>query len=143
MEIQRILIAVDGSEYSLNAAKHGLQLARQLDASAALLFVVDTSKALGNVDAGLIAEEELIVLKKEAEQTLDQLNEDYGSEHVDKLMAAGHPRESILKMADAWEADIIVVGTHGRRGLSRLLEGSVSEYIVRHSKIPVVVVPLR
>ena len=143
MEIQRILIAVDSSEYSLNAAKHGLHLATQLDANAALLFVVDTSKALGNVDAGLMPEEEIIVLKKEAEQTLDQLNEMYGSEYVDKLMAAGHPRESILKMADAWEADIIVVGTHSRTGISRLFVGSVSEYIVHHSKIPVMVVPSR
>jgi nucleotide-binding universal stress UspA family protein len=141
MSFHKILIAVDGSEYSLAAAKKGLQLAHQLDAEVALLFVVDTAKALGNIDAGITHGEALIVLKKEAEQSLEQLARMFNGEGLLKLMPEGHPREVILKTAETWEADLIVIGTHGRVGLMHLLLGSNAEHIVRHSRIPVMVVP--
>lgn len=51
MAYKKILIAVDTSEYSMKAAKKGLELAHQLGAKVALLFVVDSSKSLGNIDA--------------------------------------------------------------------------------------------
>lgn len=141
MSYKKILTAVDSSEYSMTAAKKGLDLAHQLNAKAALLFVVDTSKSLGNVDAGITHEQALIVLKKEAEQTLDELAAMYNGAELFKFIPEGHPREEILKTAETWEADLIVIGTHGRTGLMHLLLGSNAEYIVRHSKIPVMVVP--
>lgn len=141
MSYQKILIAVDGSEYSLTAAKKGLELAHQLNAETALLFVVDTAKTLGNVDAGITREQALIVVKKEVEQTLDQLAKMYNGEELIKLMPEGHPKEEIIKTAEIWEADLIVIGTHGRRGFLHLILGSVAEEVVRHSKIPVMVVP--
>lgn len=141
MNFQKILIAVDGSEYSLAAAKKGLELAHRLNAETALLFVVNTAKTLGNVDAGITHEQALIVLKKEVEQTLDQLAAMYNGEELIKLMPEGHPPEEILKTAEIWEADLIVIGTHGRTGFLHLILGSIAENIVRHSKIPVMVVP--
>lgn len=141
MSFNKILIAVDSSEYSMNAASKGLELALQLRATVALLFVVDTSKAMGNVDAGIMPEEALIVLKKEAEQTLDEYAERYKGKGLMKFMPEGHPEEDILKTSQTWQADLIVIGTHGRTGLSHLLMGSLAEHMVRHSKIPVIVVP--
>jgi nucleotide-binding universal stress UspA family protein len=141
MKFKKILIAVDSSEFSMSAARKGLALAHQLDADAALLFVVDTSKALGNVDAGITPQEALIVLKKEAEATLSQLAQMYDGDGLVSFMPEGHPKEDILKTAETWEADLIVVGTHGRTGLSHLLLGSTAEWIVRHSRIPILVVP--
>ena len=141
MTYRKILIAVDSSEYAMGAAKSGFALAHQLKAHAALLFVIDTSKAIGNVDANVTPAEALIVLKKEAEETLDQLAEMYNGKDLVKFMPEGHPREDILKTAETWEADLIVVGTHGRTGLMHLLLGSNAEYLVRHSKLPVMVVP--
>ena len=141
MSYSKILIAVDSSEYSMQAAKKGLELAHQLDAKTALLYVVDTSKAIGNIDAGLLPEQALLVLKKEVEQTLDELATMYNGDGILKFMPEGHPTKDILKTAEIWEADLIVMGTHGRTGLMHLLVGSVAEYIVRHSKIPVMVVP--
>lgn len=141
MSYSKILIAVDSSEYSMQAAKKGLELAHQLKAKVALLYVVDTSKAIGNIDAGILAEQALIVLKKEVEQTLDELAVMYNGGEILKFMPEGHPTKDILKTAEVWEADLIVMGTHGRTGLLHLLVGSVAEYIVRHSKIPVMVVP--
>ena len=142
MAYSKILIAVDSSEFSMKAAKKGLELAHQLNSKAALLFVVDTSKAMGNVDAGIMPQEAIIVLKKEAEQTLDTLAQMYNGNELIKFMPEGiHPADDIIKTAENWEADLIVMGTHGRSGLRHLLMGSVAEQILRRSKIPVMVVP--
>lgn len=141
MAFQKILIAVDGGEYSLTAAKKGLELAHRLEAKTALIFVIDTSKALGNVDAGILPGQALIVLKKEAQHTLDQLEKMYNGSDLVKLMPEGHPKEEIIKTAEIWEADLIVIGTHGRTGFLHLILGSIAEDVIRHSKIPVMVVP--
>ena len=141
MSYSKILIAVDSSEFSMRAAKKGIQLAHQIGAKVALLFVIDLSKAIGNIDAGILPEQALLVLKKEAEQTLDDLAVMYNGEEILKFMPEGHPTKDILKTAEIWGADLLVIGTHGRTGLLHLLVGSTAEYIVRHSKIPVMVVP--
>lgn len=141
MSYKKILIAVDSSEFSITAAKKGFELAVQLNAEVALLFIVDTSRAMGNVEAGILPQEILMVLKKEAEMTLDQLATLYGGTGLMKLMPEGLPMINITKTAETWEADLIVLGTHGRTGLMHLLLGSVAEHTVRHSKIPVMVVP--
>ena len=47
----------------------------------------------------------------------------------------------LLKVADEWAADLIVMGTHGRTGLSHILMGSIAEHVVRHAKIPVLIIP--
>lgn len=141
MNYKKILIAVDSSEFSMNAAKKGIELAHQLNAQVALLFVIDQSKGLGNVDAGIFPEEALLVLKKEAEQTLDQLAAMSNGKEILKFMPEGHPAEDVIKTAETWEADLLVTGTHGRTGLKHLFMGSVAEHIIKHSKIPVMVVP--
>ena len=141
MPYERILIAVDSSEYSMKAARKGLELAHQLNAKAGLLFVVDQSKAMGNIDAAIMPEEALVVLKKEAEQTLEQLTEMYNGSELRKFMPEGHPAEEIIKVAETWLADLIVMGTHGRTGLKHLLMGSVAEHVLHHSKIPLMIIP--
>jgi nucleotide-binding universal stress UspA family protein len=141
MSFSKIIIAVDSSEYAMSAAKKGLELAHQLNAKAALVFVIDSSKALGNEDAGISPEQALIIIKKEAEQTLDQLALMYNGNELMKFMPEGHPEEDIMKTADTWGADLIVTGTHGRSGLMGILVSSVAEHLIRHSHIPVMVVP--
>ena len=141
MSYTKILIAVDSSEYSMKAAKKGLELAHQLGAKAALLFVIDKSQSLGNVDAGITHEEALIILKKEAEQTLDELAQMYNGNEIMKFMPEGNPDEDIIETAKDWNADLLVMGTHGRTGLKHLLMGSVAERVMRHSEIPVMIVP--
>ncbi len=140
MPFKKVLIAVDSSEYSMAATKKGLELAHQLKAEAALIYVVDTSKAMGSVDANIMPSEALLVLKKEAEETLEQLSKMYNGTGLMKFMPEGHPSEDVIKTSTTWNADLIVVGTHGRTGLERLLTGSVAEHILRHSQIPVMVV---
>ena len=141
MSYKNILIAVDSSEYSIAAAKKGFDLAEQLRAKVALLYVIDTSKALGNVEVGILPEEALLILKREAEQTLNSLVTLYSGISLVELMPQGHPKQEIIKTTKIWEADLLVMGTHGRTGLLNLLMGSVAEYVMKHSEIPVLVVP--
>lgn len=141
MDYNKILIAVDSSEFSMTAAKKGLNLAHQLNAEAALVYVINTSKEIGNVDAGIFPEDAALILKKEAGQTLDQLTAMYNGKSLLKFMPEGHPAEDIIKTAQTWGADLIVMGKHGRTGLVELLMGSVSMYVMHHSEIPVLIVP--
>lgn len=144
MNYKKILIAVDSSENSLLVAQKGFELAGQLKAEAALVFVVDKSKAVGNPDAGIMPNEALIVLKKEAQDTLDlliRLNNQ--KQDTIKFMPEGLPKQDILKTSEFWEADLIVVGIHGKSGFSLWAMGSTTQHITLHSLIPVIVVPVR
>jgi nucleotide-binding universal stress UspA family protein len=143
MSFSKILIAVDSSEYSLSAAKTGIDLARQLSAQLALIFVVDNARTIHSADAGITPEESIVILKKEAQETLDQIIRMFHVTNSIKFMPEGHPTEDIIKTAEIWNADLIVLGTHGRTGLIHLLKGSVVEHVLRQSKIPVMVVPFK
>jgi len=58
------------------------------------------------------------------------------------FVEVGTPSKAILRVAEEWGADVIVMGTHGRKGLPHLLMGSVAEDLVRHSKKAVVIIPV-
>jgi nucleotide-binding universal stress UspA family protein len=141
MPYNKILIAVDNSEHSLIAAKKGIELAHHLKASVALLFVIDRTKIIHSSDTGIFAEEAAEQLRREADTTLDQVTTLFGSDDLTRLTPEGTPTEEIIKTAEGWDADLIVMGTHGRTGLLHLLLGSIAEHVLRHSKIPVLVVP--
>ncbi|MCL1943524.1 MAG: universal stress protein [Candidatus Azobacteroides sp.] len=142
MRYKKILIAVDSRENSINVSKKGFELAKQLQAEAALIFVVDKSKAAGNPDAGIMPSEALIVLKKEAQNTLEQLIRiNSWTKDVIKFMPEGLPKEDILKTAKVWGADLIVAGIHGKSGFSLWAMGSIAQHIILHAQVPVIIVP--
>lgn len=141
MIYRKILIAVDGRENSLEVARKGFELAAQLNAEAALIFVVDKSKAIGNLDAGIMPGEALIVLKKEARETLDQLVRlNNRKEDTVQFMPEGAPKEDILETAETWGADLIVAGIHGKTGFALWAMGSIAQHIVLHARVPVMIV---
>jgi nucleotide-binding universal stress UspA family protein len=142
MPFNKILIAVDSSPHAMHAAKWGFALAHQLKATIALLFVVDRNKEVVNADLGITPEQSETVLLKQAEETIEQLIKMYAvSEEVLRFTPEGFPRKEIINMAKEWEADLIVMGTHGRSGLVNLVMGSVAEYVIKHATVPVMVVP--
>lgn len=141
MPFNKILIVVDDTEFSVSTAKWGFAFAHQAGATVALIYVVDMSKAVGNVDAGILPQEALIVLKREAELCLDRLTASYATGNVVKFMPEGHPLKQIIVTAGIWGADLIVVGKHARSGLTRLLSGNITAKIVQRSEIPLIVVP--
>lgn len=141
MTYSKLLIAVDNSPYSFAAVKRGFDLAQQLDAKVGLVFVANKARIIHNADAGILPEEAMVILRQEAESTLAKLSALYAAEDVVTFMPEDEPAEGIIKTAESWGADLIVMGTHGRTGLLHLLLGSVAEQVLRHSKIPTVVVP--
>lgn len=144
MKNERILIVTDDSPSSLRAEKYGFHLAKSLKAKVALVGVVDGALAMGNVDAGVFQEEAASDMKQDMMDFLNHMAKDYG-EGIDTELYApnGEIKDTVLHLCKKWEATMIVAGTHGRKGLNRLLMGSVAESILRDASVPVVVVPMK
>ncbi len=137
-----ILIAVDGSSYSEHAMQSGVEMAQKLNANISLVYVVDISNLIGNAAVGgAIDSAALKIYNDEAKSVLDELSNKYPYAKTNKISEEGIPAETILQLARTHKADMIVMGTHGRKGLGHLLLGSVAENVVRHSLIPVLVIP--
>lgn len=142
MSFKKILIAVDTSAYSLHAAKKGFELAHQLKASIGLIQVIDRNKEVQSADLGITPDQSQSVLIKQAEENIRQLIVMYdGIGKVLRFTPEGFPKEEIVNTAKEWGAELIVIGTHGRTGIAHLLVGSVAESVIKHSRIPVMVVP--
>lgn len=138
--MKRILIAIDDSHGAEKVAAYGCKLGKQLDAAIALISIVD-SNALAT-DGGVTPRELAAMRRKDYENRHQQLLETVFKGHdVETMVDEGHLAEGILKAAERWQSDMIVVGTHGRTGISHMLMGSVAEKVVRHSVKPVFVVP--
>lgn len=135
--MKNILIAVgDGS------TSQGFQIGRQLNAEIALISVADKTNLM--TDGGVTPREMANIIKdnfKKSEQMLvEKVFKDY---KVWTFLEEGKPFEAILKIAEDWEADLIVLGTHGRTGLLHLLMGSVAEKVIRHSTKSLYIIPAR
>ncbi|OQP60179.1 universal stress protein UspA [Niastella vici] len=142
MKYKRILIAVDDSAHSMKAARAGFALGHCLKAVIGVLYVVNKSKEVVNPDLGITLESSKSLLLREAENTIDQYIKMFdGIEKVFRFTPEGLPEHVILDIAKEWRADLIVMGTHAKSGLSRILTGSVAEYVIRHAEIPVMVTP--
>jgi len=139
MSFSRILIALDDSAIAAHAMEVGTALAAALKAQAALVHVVDPTPAFVP-DTGVPAGEWVAMLKREAQSFLASAAERTGDPRPWEFLREGKPADEILSAAREWEADVIVIGTHGRSGVSRLVLGSTAEAVVRHATCPILVV---
>lgn len=142
---QRILVGVDGSETAERGLAEAIRLAKDQHAEIRLLHVADL--VLATMDAPFAFEEMRQSLVRTGEEVLNK-----AAEAVRAAGVAVSPRmlevattgnrvgETLVDEAKAWPADLIVVGTHGRRGFSHLLLGSVAESVVRMAPCPVLLV---
>ncbi|OOQ61956.1 universal stress protein [Mucilaginibacter pedocola] len=143
MNYHRILIVTEDNPSALKAARCGYELAMQLKAKVALVGVVEQGLLEGDVDAGIFPAQGAQSLKKDMEVFLEKIEKDYSQgTDTERFAPAGEIQATILQLAKEWEADLIVAGTHGRKGLNRLLMGSMAEGILRESTIPVFIVPM-
>ncbi|WP_018613991.1 universal stress protein [Segetibacter koreensis] len=142
MEIKKILIAIDEGPTSEKVMSDGFQLGQSLKASMALLSVVDNTLVF--TDGGVTPQEMIALTKNDFKERQKKLiKEICDGENIWTFVEEGKPYEVILKVADEWDADLIVLGTHGRTGASHLLVGSVAEKVIRHSPKPILVIPTR
>ncbi|WP_183575248.1 universal stress protein [Mucilaginibacter sp. X5P1] len=153
--IKKILIGIDDSTYAEHAAKYGFDLAETLNAHVGLVHMTEpVSLAMTNTGAdeilgtsmqALSGPDNLELLKVQdeiAENLMERIVKKYGGTlQVTHFNEFGSTGEGIINCSHEFKADLIIIGTHRRTGLDRLLMGSIAEYVVRHSEIPVLVVP--
>ena len=132
MSFRRILTALDDSAIAAHAVEVGTELATALQAQAALVYVVDPRLAL-QPDSGIPAAEWLAMLRRDSQAFLATAGLRTGLPPAWQFLREGKPADEILAAAREWEADLIVIGTHGRSGVSRLILGSTADSVVRHA----------
>ena len=141
MEFRRILIAVDRSPIAAHAASVGADLARALRAEVAFVHVIDLAQQVVPVDSGVPADQLLALAREDARRLLAEFQpQDPGASPAHEFLMEGKPATDIVRAAREWPADVLVIGSHGRRGVPRLVLGSVAEGVMRHALCPVLVV---
>jgi nucleotide-binding universal stress UspA family protein len=134
-----ILAPTDFSERSVAAVAYAFQLGQRLGAKVQLLHAYSADVTPEQAGYGILPPESLhrAVLERmrEVAAPYERL-----SSFAEPIVSVGDPRRAILETAARLEADLIVLGTHSRRGLERLLLGSVAEHVVRESVCPALVV---
>ena len=142
---KRILVPVDGSETSLLGLQHAILLAKDQKAALRVLHVVHDFLVAGGHGAAVYTSELRKDLRERGEEILKDaagIARQQGVEVETKLVEtpAGSVGAMIAEHAEGWPADLIVLGTHGRRGIRRLVMGSDAEYVVRTTPVPVLLV---
>ncbi|AKB24928.1 Universal stress protein [Methanosarcina sp. MTP4] len=138
---KKIMVATDGSECSKEAVSAGIELARLSEGVVYAVYVVSTDYFSSMaVDAGWESMYEF--LKKEGKETLEYVAAacKEAGVPVEPVMLEGHPAPELIDFAEDTAMDLVVMGTTGRTGLNRILLGSVAGHVVRHCKVPVMVV---
>lgn len=137
---RNIVIATDGSENSQKSVFHGIKIAKLSGATVYALHVVDTYSFSQSWTAGREAMYEL--LRKDGQRATSKVKEcgEASGVEVREVILEGHPSDEILNFTENNNIDLIVMGTLGKTGLDRFLMGSVAENVVRHAKVPVLVV---
>lgn len=142
---QRILVPVDGSASALLGVREAIRLAHDQAAQIRFVFVVDES-AVGLTLEGFVAFNDIIdALKRSGHDALDgarRLARDAGLESETALVEeySGRVADAIVEEALRWSADLIVMGTHGRRGLHHALIGSEAEGVMHRAPVPLLLV---
>jgi nucleotide-binding universal stress UspA family protein len=139
MPFRRVLIALDESAPAAHAFDVGIDLVQALGAEAALVHVVDPKLVIAPA-GGLLAADLLADLKRTGQTLLTVAAARLEGTPPWQFLREGPPAREIVAAAREWNADLIVLGTHGRSGLARVVMGSTAEAVVRHAPCPVVVV---
>jgi nucleotide-binding universal stress UspA family protein len=142
LTLRRILVPVDFTETSDRALGYAIELARKFDASITVMHAYQIP-VYGFPDATYITAAELATqISNAAQKRLDALVEanKTAAGELASVLRDGVPWEEINAVAGEVKADLVIIGTHGRRGLARALLGSVAENVIRTSTIPVLVI---
>jgi universal stress protein A len=144
--MKKILVPVDFSACSETALDHAVKLARALGATVDVLYVWQAPTFLPPelLIAGPGPQQTLTELTRgKAEAELSEFAERArarGAEINETRVEEGYPAQRIVERADEGGYDLVVIGTHGRTGMSRAFLGSTAERVVRHSKKPVLTI---
>jgi len=144
IKISRILVPTDFSELGNLAVEYGAAIAEQFHSELEILHVIDDYFALAPEAQLMLPDrhEYLCDLQAAARAELAKLTATgkHSETHVGRHTTVGRPFEEIVRFAKEHQIDLIVIGSHGRRGISHLLMGSVAERVVRVAGCPVLTV---
>lgn len=143
-DITKILVPTDGSDSSMCAAEYGVSIAKTFGAQIMVVYVIDT----------VVLDEARAFFKVDEREDVERKLEQAGQRYINyvlglaekegvkaaSIIAKGIPFEQIVHLAKESNMDLIVMGTHGRRGPDRILIGSVAERVIEYSQCPVLVV---
>ena len=145
---RRVLVPVDGSPTSLRGVREAIRLATNQRARLRLVHVVDETVIIGAAEAGVDPAPLLAALIRDGRALLERMRRKAakGGILVETAIRESTTRpvaDAILSEARQWRADLVVLGTHGRRGIRRLVLGSDAEQILRLARTPVLLVRAR
>jgi len=138
---ERILVPTDGSDATREAVQQAVDLAAEHGATIHALYVVNSASFAGlPMDSSW--ENVSAMLSEEGTTALDDVTAIAEGQGVDveRELSDGNPAREIVRYAEDENCDLVVMGTHGRGGIDRLLLGSVAEKVVRSSSVPVLTV---
>ncbi|MEO6307639.1 MAG: universal stress protein [Nitrospiraceae bacterium] len=138
--LERMLVPVDFSDCSLDAFEYAVEVAQQAKASVMLLHVLEPVSYGLDFDLGHIRTREAV--RESWTKRLEELVATHQHPHmpIEYRLRGGVPADSILDTAQTLPCDLIVMGTHGRRGISHTISGSVAEAVLRKAHCPVIAV---
>ena len=143
MEIKSILFPTDFSEGSAEALKYAVEFANRYGAKLYVLHVIyDVAKASGFYVPHLSMDAIYKDIQEGAKKELDNfgVNELGGLKNIERIVQTGVPYQEIMNCAVKNKIDMIIIGTHGRTGIDRILFGSTAAQVVRNAPCPVLTV---
>ncbi len=152
--MKKILIAIDYNPSAQKVAETGYKLAKSMNAEIVLLHVVADYTYYSSLDyspimgfdtfsnMGAIQTNTVLQLEDAANEFLEKSKNHLGDGSIKTLVKDGDTGDAIIEAADNLHADVIVLGSHSRKGLDKILMGSVAEKVLRHSKVPLFIIPV-
>ena len=143
---QRILVPIDGSETSTRGLDEALRLAQLTHGRVRLMHAIDELKYVNGFETYAVYSNDVVPLMREAGERILQAGRERaaraGIEADARLFIPVVDRvcDVVAQQARSWKADLIVIGTHGRHGVARVLLGSDAEQILRVAPVPVLLV---
>jgi nucleotide-binding universal stress UspA family protein len=153
--MKKVLIALDYNSTAQKVAEEGYALAKSINAQITLLHVISDAAYYSSdiysplmgydsfTDIKFIETASVEELREAALDYLDKSKQHLNDTTIQTIVKEGDFGEQILETATGINADIIVMGTHSRRGLEKILVGSVAEKVLRQSKIPLFIIPTK
>jgi nucleotide-binding universal stress UspA family protein len=134
-----ILVATDGSDRNITAVQEAIRIAAWTGAVLHAVYVIDAG-TFESASADVVVGDTYRVIQTEAEQALSRVQSLAGDIMVKTTILEGKPAPEIVRFAAAEKIDLIVIGTQGKKGIERILLGSVAETIIRLAGCKVLVV---
>ncbi|MEO6681265.1 MAG: universal stress protein [Ginsengibacter sp.] len=153
--MKKVLIALDYDPSAQSVAESGYRLAKSMNAQVFLLHVVSDATyysslnyspimgfdSFSNLD--IVQTDAVMELQEAAKDYLDKSRLHLGDSSIETITRGGDFGDTIIDVATEINADVIVMGTHSRRGLEKILMGSVAEKVLRKSAVPMFIIPTK